>query len=626
MRKKDTQQTRDRIRARMMRNASELWGQPNASLESFDPLVGMLIGACAAEVEKVYNDLQTSQSRVLERLAHLLTPQVLKGARAAHGILYSRGVEPVAPIKREFQYFIQKKSPSRESSSREDFTQVFFSPVQQIKVWDAGIKMMVSGRIIQSVANVFDREVVSEARGQKKFQPNILYIGVEMNRRIENISGLSFYFDWINDADRNHYYRLLPLTQWFVGNSPLQITQGLPQLDQQHNAIGDFEIELENDLSKVAEKSVSQLYDQRFITISQNMKMDTDADTKKYPSEFENVFSTQELAPLKDSLLWLRVEFPPAMNPDALADVICSLNCYPVINRRLHEFSYRLQSGSNIIPLKSEGELFFSLKAVRSSSGNQFIPAAAKDIMKSQADTYLLRQGGVERFDARTASELLTYLLDLLRDESASFAIYGNDLISTNLRELQQLMNSLSQKVDATNLSEEQVSYLIINSTADTENIFTEFWGTHGEFANNIRSSAKLMPFSGYEVRSESVMMLTNTQGGRDNLTNNETLDAFRKALMTRGRVVTPNDIRLLVQHEMGSRVAGVEVKRGMRISADAKHGYERSVDVIITPSDEISNHGQWEGMCASLENTITMQTSGYYPVRVLMSNQKERA
>lgn len=35
--------------------------------------------------------------------------------------------------------------------------------------------------------------------------------------------------------------------------------------------------------------------------------------------------------------------------------------------------------------------------------------------------TYSLRKGGCERFDSRSAKELLVYLLDLLDDESHAF-------------------------------------------------------------------------------------------------------------------------------------------------------------------------------------------------------------
>ncbi|MFN0030918.1 MAG: hypothetical protein ACKVOR_02020 [Flavobacteriales bacterium] len=612
------QQSRDQIKARMMRSAAELWGQPNASVESFDPLVGMLIGSCATELEKVSNDLQSSQARVLERLAHLLTPEVLKGARAAHGIMHASSVEAFSLLKREFQFFLQKRTPSLESSTREEFTRVFFSPAKQVKIWDGEVRCLVHGHTIYNVENTFEKGKLTESRSGKKFQDQTLYIGIDISQRIDSLHGLSFYFDWINDPDKAHYYHLLPLSKWSIGEVQLRTTSGLTDFDAKRDAIAEFELELENDLAKLADKNVSRLYAQRFISIDDKTKITVRDHLKKYPSEFTQVFLPQELDALSEEMLWLRVEFPPAMKPEAISEVLCTMNSFPVINRRLHEFTYRLQQNNNIIPLKMDGELFYSVKSVKNAASDEYILNSTKDIQRSQAGTYLLRQGGVERFDSRTASELLNYLMDLLRDESASFALYGNDLLSANLRELQQLMNTLSQKVERKDVQEEQISYLMIKPKSASENIFVEYWGTNGEFANNLRTGAKLTPFSGYEVRNESAIMMTNTYGGRNNLTNSETLQAFRKALMTRGRIVTPNDIRLAVHQELGARVRDVHVKKGISISKSRTSAFVSNVEVTITPATaEGTSREQWEVLGSSIESMLNNETSGFYPIKV---------
>ena len=607
----------------MMRNASELWGQPNASIESFDPLVGMLIGACATELEKVSNDLQTSQSRVLERLAHLLTPEVLKGARAAHGVAHATSVEPTSILKREAQFFLQKRAPSKENTTREEFTQVFFTPAKGVRVWDGEVKFVVSGCSVNALQNVFEREKVIDGKSGKSFQPTTMYLGISVSQRLDSINGMSFYFDWINDPDKAHYYHLLPHTKWFLDNRELNTESGLKDFETKNTSINDFELELENDLSKIAERNVSRIYKDRFISIEDTEKLKMRDILKKYPSDFNGVFLLDELSVFDEELLWLKVEFPPSMNSDALKEAICAMNCFPVINRRLHEFTYRLQPSNNIIPLKTEDELFYSIKSVKNSSSEEYIINSSKDMQRADTGTFLLRQGGVERFDARTASELLKYLIDLLRDESASFAVYGNDLLNNNLRELQQMMNTLSQKVDKADVNEEQVSYLIVKPKTAMENLFVEFWGTNGDFGNSIRAGVKLIPFSGYDVRSESVFLMTNTNGGRDNLSNSETLQAFRKALMSRGRVVTPNDIKLLVQQELGNRIRDVQVRKGIELSLNRKEGFIRNVEVVITPAaSENSSHDQWEVIGSSIAAILNYETSGFYPIKVSIAHK----
>lgn len=155
------------------------------------------------------------------------------------------------------------------------------------------------------------------------------------------------------------------------------------------------------------------------------------------------------------------------------------------------------------------------------------------------------------------------------------------------------------------------------------ENLFVEYWGTNGDFANAVRAGMKLIPFSGYEVRNESVVLMSNTTGGRDNLSNSETLQAFRKALMSRGRVVTPNDMKLLVQQELGNRVSDVQVRKGIAISKDRREGFIRNVEVIITPTaSENTSSDQWDVITSSIETMLNFETSGFYPIRVSLAGK----
>ena len=70
------------------------------------------------------------------------------------------------------------------------------------------------------------------------------------------------------------------------------------------------------------------------------------------------------------------------------------------------------------------------------------------DTHRISPGTYVVRKGGVERFETRNAAQILNYMVELLRDESAAFAIYGRDAITSDLRELNQNLNLISQKLE----------------------------------------------------------------------------------------------------------------------------------------------------------------------------------
>ncbi|HMZ48893.1 MAG TPA: hypothetical protein PLP28_07945, partial [Flavobacteriales bacterium] len=71
----------------MLRNAGEMWGMHGSELEGIDPLVRLLLGAMAKEVEKLGNDLRSSDTRIFRRIAQYLLPDARLYARPAHGIL-----------------------------------------------------------------------------------------------------------------------------------------------------------------------------------------------------------------------------------------------------------------------------------------------------------------------------------------------------------------------------------------------------------------------------------------------------------------------------------------------------------------------------------------------------------
>ena len=87
----------------------------------------------------------------------------------------------------------------------------------------------------------------------------------------------------------------------------------------------------------------------------------------------------------------------------------------------------------------------------------------------------------------------MNYVLELLRDESSAFAAFGQEFIAANIRELNQTISLIEQRVkqnqkDIFNLP----SYLFVRPREEGENINVEFWSTNGSTANNIRPGSKI--------------------------------------------------------------------------------------------------------------------------------------
>ena len=79
--------SKESIKARMLQNATKLWGVKN--VQALDPVVKLLIDAFSTEVFKANNEIQNVNGRILEKLARLLTPAKYTHPNPAHAIAFA---------------------------------------------------------------------------------------------------------------------------------------------------------------------------------------------------------------------------------------------------------------------------------------------------------------------------------------------------------------------------------------------------------------------------------------------------------------------------------------------------------------------------------------------------------
>jgi hypothetical protein len=148
-----------------------------------------------------------------------------------------------------------------------------------------------------------------------------------------------------------------------------------------------------------------------------------------------------------------------------------------------------------------------------------------------------------------------------------------------------------------------------------------EFWTTHGVFSNQIRSGTPLTPFAGYELKSDSIVLVTTSSGGKNAPESGELLEAYRMALMTRGKVVTANDIRLFVRSEdENHRIESIEIRRGVENNTSVKTGLTRTIEVLIIPKRAHAND-DWNQFCFDIEQKLKHSGSAFFPIRVKYAN-----
>ena len=98
-------ETREDIKNRMWRDVIQDWEYDESAVDAttFDPVIDMILGACAVEFEKINQKLSTTQGNVLEHLIQTLTPDVLTSPIPAHAIMHTRSVKPEGQILENYQ-------------------------------------------------------------------------------------------------------------------------------------------------------------------------------------------------------------------------------------------------------------------------------------------------------------------------------------------------------------------------------------------------------------------------------------------------------------------------------------------------------------------------------------------
>jgi hypothetical protein len=578
--------TKEIIRSRMLKHALNYWNIKNT--EDLDPIVKLILEALSSELYNLGNEIKDSEVRLLEKIANLLAPEFLTCPNPAHAIMHATPVEAQDIFSETDHFYTQKKISSKQDETLDKTLDVFFTPVGRLKLFKAGVSCLATGTGLYNVDAGNNKLISFQTQAGSRIESNTLWLGINIDEKIDHIKNLFFYFDWKNmEASlSNLNYQLLPLSKWYLNDEEILITEGLPYETKATTGSLQKDMSFDYDLLSLVEKDITSYYDRKFITISDDRQSGVQKQKQTYPAAFQNVFSEPDLQKLTDKLLWFKIVFPAAIQQGSLDEIFVSTNTFPVMNRQLNELKYRLKSGSNIIPLKIQGlEQFLAVRSLTDEM-HAYTSTPFRKMEEEETGTYTLRSGGVERFDGRNAKEFISYLLELLRSESAAFSAHGNDFIASTLREMDQRIALMEQKTKSiANTTSEVPHYIIAKPYEGCDMMYVEYWTTNAETANTLRSGTRLQEYNGSKVRSDSLFLITTTGGGKNRLKPEERVKAFRYGLMTRNRIVTKEDIRNLCFYELGNRISKVDVERGVEMAAHPKQSFLRTIDITITAS-----------------------------------------
>jgi hypothetical protein len=603
--------TRERVRNRMLKRAAETWGFAESEMDDFDPLVNLLMEACSVEFEKISGEIGKTQNRMLERLARLLYPGMID-VNPAYGIIQARSTEPTTLLHTDEQFVYKPSGSDRQRDGAKP--ELFFSPVHSTKICDGYISCIATARELFTMTEGTQKlQIASSSKKSAELQ-RVVWIGLDLNEEIRSLNEIPFFFNWTNQPESDGWYQYLSHTEWKTGSHVLGKRAGLKNTDMDAKAA--VFIQGEFDPMQKIEMQVSELFNRHFINLGANEHVDmAEAERRLYPKAFENLFDKKELQELKEPLVWIEIEFPPIIPTAALDTLFISMNAFPVINRKLNKLSYKLSQHINIVPLDMEGS-FLSIKEVINSSGQsvKLVPFANPSGLMTE--TYTLRYG-INRFDERNSHETLVNLTELIREESSFFSSLGEDFLVQHIRELNQVLARIEDKVKMLDKNQSPFPYLVIKPAQLNGNVMVEYWSCNGALANRLPVGSKMIPYKSSNTKSNTVFFITSTYGGRDKFNDAEKINQFKRFLLSHARVVTMEDLKLFMQTALGKTARDIQYKKIYVKGRRPMEGFIRCLQIEVVPEPGSLEPEEWNERLRDLTLTLEKQSANHIPYRI---------
>lgn len=585
MKKITSNSAKEIIKSRIMKNAAKLWGVSNP--HALDPFVTLLIDAFSTEIFKVNNDIEQIKRGLLEKIARLLTPSMYTNSKPAHAIAVIEPEESKQMLFDHQEFFTKKAFTSNVKTASDFKLDIPFTAIDDINLIKAKVSYTLIGDTLWEYDAFYNQMPIAKVK--QPIMENQLFLAIDLSAYdIEDMPAcFSLYCDNPTFDYLDFVYNLLPFIEMTVKDSPLDVTTGL-SYPEKKNKTGFEAIFDEYSIERRIQENIKTSYASKFIELKGFKRKIEALKLEILPQEIAFLREDDKTAThLRDKrLLWVKMEFPPPYTKEIIEGFSFYLNAFPVYNRgwRCNESSLDIMG--NTIPLVTNaGEDFLYTDQVVDSHMRSYSEIPFSEESSLIQGLFTIRKGGMERFSERNAIDMISYVIELTRDEVSAFGILERDKVIEALQKMVYQMQALDQKIKTVNDSvASEVQYVIVEPLPDTEAVKASYWVTHCALANNIRKGAQLTQQDKvYANVNRHIVLLSTTQGGEREKKGTDAIQAYRYALTTRDKIISKEDIKNYCKMVLQEHCKAVHISNGIQVSEKPNEGFTRTVNIEIT-------------------------------------------
>jgi hypothetical protein len=579
-----------------------MWGLKGKDVTDLDPVVKILLGSCAKEIEKLGNELLDAEQRVIRRLTEYILPDVYTGVRPAHAILQSIPVDDGTWVnsfnrwKYEYGYRIRPESPEEER------VKVVFSPARQHRLTTTQIVMVADyqGLHVHPVLYGTGKTLITN-----EFRSRTNEVWIALKDLPDDLEELEVYFDWTVRAEQDELYRLLEFVycQDMNGNQiPHRV--GYASESEGKKNFG----KLLSSVEKI-EEEVSEFYRRRFLTLSAKHIERKHVELPEHVTQFNS-----------EGLTWVKLIFPSQISDVQISDLVVYLNCMAVINRDLEQQVFRLSGESNIRSLNTKG-YYLEVQSLLSHNGFEYQPNPSIGGGNQLKGTYMVRGMEIGRFDARQALELIDHTLNQVKDEQVAFSSMNVDAITGELRTLRTALQRIysMQPKDQPRIKN---PFIVVYQNERSDTVHLSYWTMSGIDPAYVRKSLYFNAVDSSLFEGNIGVLASNPVGENLDVSPKRRLDQMRSAVLSRGRLVTAKDLEQRCKYLFGETIKHIRITKGVMVSERPGQGLMRCIYVDVQRADDSIDQYAWDALCAQVNYDIKNEAEFIYPVRIRVSTK----
>jgi hypothetical protein len=561
------------------------WSQDEITVFKNDPVIRLFYGACAEEIGKVQEEIYHVEQRLINKTIQYLLPEAFHAPSPAHAVFQARTLDklPECTISPEYQF-----SVGREEKSR---TRFMFTPAGNYPIYQSEVEyLFFRNRLYQNEDGQMTRLLTGNS--SLTTQDDFFWIGIKDLDQILPKDKISLFFTMpLAGSELYSFLSALKFCKCTSGDKPVNTKIGLTGIDTDIR----YRILKQPDylINKIFQDA-RNWYQNHFLTLSNLTR--ANQGEPPLPAEISRMFTSNEIEKIKGDIYWIKFAFSNLLKETWIENLFCSMNCFPAVNLKIEQEQFDIESMPiNIFPISCEDFIL----TIKNISGKQrskqeetsyhYLDAQSKETVGLEGQA-IFKKGSLRHLDPAKLKAMLNHLSTLLKEETILLTKDGTKEDITKLNRLNRALSEFENSIDTGVSNKSKISgSVILKPFRDQSKVFIRFWSTTGEAANQIKplppeeKQKQCEIIFGPDLKSEKVKLITMSTGGKNQPTEEEHLDTLRKLILTRGRIVTIEDIRAFCFEHFSGKKITVEVTKSFVQSQNPGQGITRVVDVKIT-------------------------------------------